>query len=206
MRNGFSHWILFVALIVVSGGTAYAQEEPRKIKAGVTKQRFRQVHVGYQMWQEKIDVSSGNVDSKMLTHMHGVRIGYASHRPHNSSVRWLTVYGADFGFGLAKGAAEAPLIDEVESQGWVSATVYPGLMYRTTSKSELGILLPLSYRNIQWKLDKPFEAERSSTFSAGVTGVYVNRFTLKHSMAVTISHQAVWKATVWGIGYQVDFR
>lgn len=198
-------FILSVGVLLVSS-LSYAQEGPRKIKAGVTKQQFRQLYVGYQMWQEKIDVSSNGVDSQMLSHFHGFRIGVASHRPNSSSVRWVTVYGADLGLGIAKGAALPPLTDEVESQGWLSLTVYPGLIYRSTSKSELGILLPVSYRSIQWQLDEPFEADRSSSFSAGVTGIYVNRFTLRNSMYITLSHQAIWKATVWGIGYQVDLR
>lgn len=206
MKRGLLFQLGVCVGVLIISANAFAQEGPRRVKAGVTKQRFRQVNVGYQMWQEKIDVSSNGTESQMLTHMHGVRIGIASHRPSNSSVRWVTVYGADLGLGLAKGAAKPPLTDEVESQGWLSVTVYPGLIYRTTSKSELGILLPVTYRNIQWKVDEPFEADRSSSFSAGVTGIYVNRFTLRDSMYVTLSHQAVWGATVWGLGYQVDFR
>ncbi len=202
-------WIIQLAACVGAifcSSISQAQLKPRRVKAGVMKENYRQVHVGYHMWQEKIDVSSDGVDAMMLTHFHGVRLGYSSHRPSSSNVRWVTVYGADLGLGLAKGAATAPLTDQVESQGWVSATVYPGLIYRSTSKSELGIQLPLVYRNIQWKLDKPFEADRSSSFSAGVTAIYINRFTLQNSMSITLTHQAVWKSTVWGIGYQIDFR
>ena len=199
--------ILLVSALVSSvSADVWAQDAaPRKVKASITKKKFRQFTLGYQLWQETIDASSAGVNSEMLTYFHGFKAGYSWHRPLRN-VRWVTVYGADFGFGFAKGAAMAPLTDEVEDQGWYSATVYPGLMYRGTSKSEIGIQIPLTYRIIQWKLDEPFDLDRKGSFSAGVSLMYVARFSLKSSMQVALTHQQMWDATIWSIGYQFDFR
>ncbi|MCC6138523.1 MAG: hypothetical protein IT287_07805 [Bdellovibrionaceae bacterium] len=79
-------------------------------------------------------------------------------------------------------------------------------MYRTTAKSELGYFIPITYRMIQWKVSDPFDPDRDSSFSAGVTAAYVNRFNLRSSLMVTLTHQQLWSATIWGVGYQIDLR
>lgn len=197
--------IFYFLFVVVATSSVQAQEVRKKIKASVTRQRYTQLHLGYQMWQESFDASSGGVPSEMLAHLHGFRLGYSWHKPLKN-VRWVSVYGADFGFGMAKGTAATPLTDEVKSQPWYMATVYPGLIYRTTSRSELGVLLPLSYRRVQWDVKAPFELDKENSFSVGLTGLYINRFNLRNSFVVSISHQQMWSATVFGIGYQYDFR
>lgn len=201
----FLHVILLSVLLMFSPLSLAQQTKTKKVKATTTKKSFRQLHIGYQLWQEHIDASSGGTTSDMLTYLHGLRIGYSWHRPFKN-VRWVSVYGADLGMGLAKGAATAPLTDEVEDQTWFSVTFNPGIMYRSTSKSELGLMLPISYRMIQWKVQAPFELDRSSSFSVGVTGAYVNRFSLKSSFMATVTHHQMWNATIWGLGYQFDFR
>lgn len=203
--NGLKKLLLIFTLMTCGNAFVFAQEGPRKIKASTTKKKFSQFHVGYQVWQEHIDASSAGTESEMLAHFHGAKIGYSLHHPHKN-VRWVTVYGADLGIGLTKGTATSPLTDEVEDQTWFSITAYPGLMYRSTSKSELGILIPVSWRMIQWKLQDPYDLDRDSSFSAGISLVYVNRFSLKSSMTVTLTHQQMWNATIWGVGYQIDLR
>lgn len=196
----------FILISALLGNYAVAQETTtKKVKATTTRKSFSQLHMGYQLWQEAIDATSAGTTSEMLTYLHGFRIGYSWHKPLRN-VRWVTVYGADLGLGLAKGAAAAPLTDEVEDQSWFSITFNPGMMYRTTSKSEIGFYVPIAYRMIRWDLKAPFDLDRDSSFSVGVTGAYVSRFSLKTSMMVTVTHQQMWNATIWGIGYQYDFR
>lgn len=191
--------------VAVEPATETSAEGVVRKKATTTNKRFSQVHLGYQMWQESIDATTSGISSTMLTHFYGMRIGYSSHRPRKN-VRWVDVYGVDLGLGVAKGTAAAPLSDEVSGQPWISLTAYPGRMYRSTSKSELGLLLPVSYRLTQWELQPPFELDRKSAFAVGVTALYVNRFSLRTSFSVALTHQFLLDATVLGIGYQVDFR
>jgi hypothetical protein len=201
----FLHAILLSCVLSI-GQTSVAQNtSTRTIKASATKKKFTQLHVGYQLWQETIDATSGATTSEMLTYMHGLRLGYSWHHPFKN-VRWVSVYGAELGMGFAKGTAVSPLADEVKDQTWFSATFNPGIMYRSTSKSELGLMLPITYRLIQWKLQEPFDLDRSSSFSVGLTGAYINRFSLQNSFMVSVTHQQMWNATIWGIGYQYDFR
>jgi hypothetical protein len=201
----FIHTILLSCVLSFAHVAVAQNTSTKKIKATTTKKNYTQLHVGYQLWQETIDASSGGTASEMLTYMHGFRLGYSWHRPF-SNVRWVSVYGAELGMGLAKGTATAPLTDEVEDQTWFSVTFNPGLIYRGTSKSEIGLMLPISYRMIQWELQAPFDLDRGSSFSVGLTGAYVNRFTQKSSLMVTLTHQQMWNATIWGLGYQYDFR
>lgn len=200
----FSSFLFFVFLLGCSFSQAQVSQV-KKVKASATRKNFSQFHMGYQVWQEAIDVKSAATESEMLTSLHGFRMGYSLHRPFNK-VRWVAVYGFDLGFGVAKGAASSPLTDEVEDQNWFSGTFNPGLMYRSTSKSEIGLFVPITYRMIQWKVAEPFDPEKDSSFSAGITAAYVTRFNLRSSLMFTLTHQQLWTATIWGVGYQIDFR
>jgi len=131
--------VLFPMLLFLLIAVGAQAQEVRKIKATATRKNFSQLQIGYQMWQETIDAKSAGVGTEMNTHLHGVRLGYSWHRPWRGQVRWVSVYGVDFGMGVAKGAASTPLTDEVQNQPWYMVSLYPGLIYRSTSRSELGL-------------------------------------------------------------------
>ncbi|MCC6138862.1 MAG: hypothetical protein IT287_09525, partial [Bdellovibrionaceae bacterium] len=103
--------MFILILLSIVSLPAWSQDgQVKKIKPSTTKKNFSQIHMGYQLWQETIDVKSAGVESEMLTALHGFRLGYSLHRPFRN-VRWVAVYGFDLGVGLAKGSAGSPLTD-----------------------------------------------------------------------------------------------
>ena len=123
------------------------------------------------------------------------------------NVRWVQYYGADFQYGSVKGTGDGTLSDAVKDQPWMGLTLSPGLIYRSTAVSELGFMIPLAYRKVSWELDPAASLEISDkNFSAGLGAIFINRFSRRSSLLLSLTHQQMWTATVWGIGFQYDFK
>ncbi|MCB9073781.1 MAG: hypothetical protein H6623_09175 [Bdellovibrionaceae bacterium] len=180
---------------------SYAQETQTRVHP--LKKNFYQLNASYQIWQEVVDAKS-TTTSTMRMQFHGFKLGASLHQPLNG-IRWVGTYGLDLGLGIAKGKADSPLTDEVKDQPWLSLAFTPGILYRGTARSELGLVLPIVYRKVMWRVEAPFSVDAKS-FSAGLGGVYVQRFNLRNSFSVSVVHQQMWKTTVWSIGWQTDLR
>jgi hypothetical protein len=193
---------LMISLIFLIVPLAHAQKT--RTKQHPLRKPYYQVNTSYHLWQETIDATTGPTSGEVLTQFHGFRVGASYNKPRKS-VRWVESYSLDLGLGIAKGKATAPLIDEIKDQPWFSVAFTPGMVYRTTSKSELAFVLPVTYRMVQWDLQEPFELS-DKAFSVGLGGVYIQRFNLKSSLAISVVHQHMWNATVWSIGWQHAIR
>jgi hypothetical protein len=81
------------------------------------------------------------------------------------------------------------------------------MIYRATAVSELGVYIPLAYRKVSWKLDSSSALTlNEKAFSVGLGFMFINRFTPYTSLLVTVTHQHMWNSTLWGIGWQYDFK
>jgi hypothetical protein len=158
--------------------------------------------VGLLTWQEVIRAHRASDSTGIQTQLLGVQGDFSYNFEHTS--RWIQHDSLKFAAGLLKGkGASDEIDDELKNQKWVMLTASPGLIYRTTPVSDVGVGLPLSYRYIAWKLNPALNlnVEKSSSFSIGVSGTYVNRLSRHSSLYVVVEHQHMWDAVLWFAGW-----
>lgn len=200
-------WIL-IFLMAFSGSTSWAQGSS-KAKRRKPVKAYTQVRAGVVMWQEAIDLKKESSSAKMESQLLGPLFAYSYVRPTGSRNRWLQVYTAELGLGTLKGKGNSDSIpDELKNQPWYMVGLSPALIYRTTSVSEVGVVLPLYYRMIGWKLDPSLglDPDRDTSFSAGLGGVYTNRLTKTSHLHVALVRQHMWNATQWMVSWQMDLK
>lgn len=166
-----------------------------------------QFRLGASIWQENIKVRSGANQGNMETQSQGLVTSLAYLIPSNSRV-WMQHYSADFGFGAVKGKGRTAAIpDELKGQLWLTGGFSPGLLYRTSPISAVGLLMPFSYRMIRYKLKdgSSFNPEGDSSFSVGGSAVYINQLSKANYLYLSVTYQALWAATAWNLSWQYKF-
>ena len=212
--------LLIVLLIVLITSAipaplaASAQEESTpqtstkvNLKRKVRHTGFHQTGVSFLMWQEQIKGTKSTVASDTRTQSQGIQFRYGYNIPFRNS-RWRHAYLGDLGFGTLKGTVvTSGLADELRNQYWISSSLTPALIYETTDVSDLGIGAPMTLRLIRWNLQKEGDLlmDRTSSFSPGLSLLYMNRFTVHHILNFTFTHQFAWKASQWAVGYDYRF-
>jgi hypothetical protein len=172
----------------------------------ILRKNFYQLQIGYHLWHEAIEVTSGGTPGNLSAQFHGFNIGGSFQRPFKD-IHWVEYYGAHVSFGSIKGTGEGTITDALKDQPWYGLTLSPGIIYRATAVSEIGFILPLVYRNISWKLDPTAQLEtHAKNFSVGLGAQFISRFTPYSSVMASLTHQHMWKTTVWGIAWQYDFK
>lgn len=195
--------ILLCLVIPLSASAAPAGNS--KARATLRKKYF-QGTFGYNLWHEAVAASSGGNDGNISMSFHGFKIGGAYLVPYKQ-LRWVQYYAADVSFGNTKGTGDGAITDQLREQPWYAATVTPGLIFRSTALSELGVILPLAYRQIDFKLDSGASLQvDDKPFSVGVGAMFINRFTTRSSLMLALTHQHMWNATIWGMTYTYDFK
>lgn len=194
--------ILF--FLIFSTGLAEESNSTSK-KVSVLKKSYTSLSTSYLFWQEKMDVISNRTLGTMLMQFQGFKISYSYNKPFQNA-RWLHSYSGDFAFGNIKGSSlTTSITDELKDQSWTSFTASVGAIYRTSSASEILLSLPVSYKKPIWKLSSPLELD-DHPFSLGISGTFTARLNLHSSLSTSLTHQQMWGATIWSIGYQYDFR
>lgn len=200
--------LIFLLLIASFGFASYGQGKSRA-KKRTPPRPYTQLRTGIVMWQEAIDLKKDASSAKMESQLIGPLFAYSYVRPVGKRNRWLQVYSAELGLGTLKGKGNSDSIpDELKNQPWYMVGVSPALIYRTTSVSEVGVVLPLYYRMIGWKLDPSLglDPDRDTSFSAGLGGVYTNRLTKTSHLHVALVRQHMWNSTQWMISWQMDIK
>lgn len=209
--------LLFLIITMMSslGWSAQTLSESRGInttektvKKSKLKKSFYQVHMQYLLWQEDIDANAGTLAGSIPFQFTGLKMG-ASYNSPLSKIRWVQSYAMDVSFGTAKGGSSPnALTDEFKNQMWYAATLTPGLTYRSSAVSELSLILPLTYRKVNWSYGDSLaiELDRSSSFSVGLGALFALRFTPKSALFASLTHQQMWKTTQWSIGWQYAFK
>lgn len=210
--------LFFVCCLFIAESTLAQEIQPvtqtktkksRKSKTrSLLTKNYYDVTAQYITWQEQVDASGTGITGSGRFQFTGYQFGLTKNKPF-SSIRWVQQYATQLTVGTAKGAGESnTFTDEFKNQTWFSLSASAGLIYRTTAASEIGVFAPISYRLIQWKFadNAAIELDKESSFSAGLGFQFVQRFTPRSSMVISVAHQIVWEATQWSIGYQFSLR
>jgi len=150
--------------------------------------------------QEVFDTVDTGQKAEMRTQSRAVHLRYNHNRPW-SRVRYVTTYGLDFAFGTLSGRADDPIEDEVKQQAWMSGAFVPGIEYRSSLQTSVGVVLPLTYRSISWKVKPPFSVE-DKNFSVGIGFHLIQQIFSRSSFILEIVRQHQWDSTVYSLGFQ----
>lgn len=206
MKHLFLFSLLFVFSLQSFAQQKTAAAKTRTRPSVFTKSYFQFGLIGH-LSQENIKTERSGVSEDIESQSQGLTLSLRYIKP-TSSVRWIQSHAAEFTNGyLRLQGVTATLNDELKNQPWVSVTLSPGMSYRTTSVSEIGLSLPLTYRAISWQLKDPtYKLGKTGSFSYGLAGTFTNNFSLKNSLLVSVTHQFVWNSTVWSAGWLHSFR
>lgn len=201
--------------ILLTGSLAHAQPPDAAAKTAAAakpakKTNYSEFTLGLLTWQEDIKATRASESTLMLTQSWGLNLGmnWNNFMQSQSWRNWRWWNTADVTIGQVKGQGNTTGIpDELKRQTFVMLQGSPGLMWRTTPVSELGFSLPIAFRYIKWDLIKAadLKMDKATSFSAGLGLTYVNRFSVRNSIHVTIAHQHMWNTTMWGAGFNRAF-
>jgi hypothetical protein len=208
-------WIKICLLACLIPLPALAQRTSKAASSRSTARRAgraippNQLHfrLGGVIWQENLKVRNDTSQGNMETQSQGIVTSFAYLIPTGGRT-WLQSYSFDFGFGAIKGKGRTAAIpDELKGQLWLMGGFSPGLLYRTSPISAVGLMLPFSYRLIEWKLKdgSSFNPEGDSSFSVGLSGVYINQLTKNNYLYLSVTHQTNWAANVWNLSWEYKF-
>jgi hypothetical protein len=200
--------ILIPALFAFCAGTAFAQNDSNSTTAKRKKvsrtEPYWQLGTGAVMWQEPIPATRGTIKGDLETQSIGARIAMTHNQFYQNS-RWRKFYSFAGLFGTVKGKSFDPnLPDELNKQPWLAFESDYGWIYRTAPASEMGLFIPVVARYITWDLNSgaQLKMDRQFSGSAGLGGIYTNRFSTKQAFNITVVHQQIWHATVWGLSWE----
>lgn len=207
MSAMFRTALITLTVVVATTSVALAQttRKKRTIRRDVP---YKQLSTGFAMWQEPIEATKGADKTTFMTQSLAARIGMTYNQFYPKS-RWRKVYAADALFGTIKGKGSSLTIqDELNKQPWIAVQASAGWTYRTSPASEVGIFAPAILRHIKWDLadGSSLKMDRQTSFSIGLGGVYVNRFTRTQSLHLSVAHQQMWRATVWSATWEQTFH
>lgn len=189
-----------------SASASRTKVKKKKKRARVERATLR---VGTMLWQEAIHFTKAGDEVNAETQSVGLFVGYGKSVPL-SGLRWSYYYGAEAAIGVIKGRALSNLAinDGLKNQFWYLVGANPGVVYRTTAYTELGLFAPVWFRMINWKTNpsSDLDPQRDSSFSFGVQGQMVQRFSKTSALEISITQQLMWQATVWGVTWLHTFR
>lgn len=162
--------------------------------------------VGLLLWQEAVELKRPGSTAKMQTQFKGLNFQGAYNRTRSNSY-WQEYYGFELGYGTLKGQGDQPAItDRLDNQSWILLTLKPGLIYRTSPVSRVGIMLPVVYRKIQWNFNPGSGLEAGDkAFSVGVGFHYVQRVSKDSSVDFALTHQKMWATNLWSAAWNYEF-
>lgn len=184
-----------------SGPSSATTRAPKPVR------NFWQVRFGYTYGQENIHLKSGTAGADMETQSEGL-LGSVNYVLGSRS-RWRQQYGLEVGNGRLKGKGNTIAIpDELRGQVWFLFGVAPGLTYRSSEFSEVGLSVPIHYRMINWQLQAgtTLDPERDASFSVGGRGHYIARFSPRSALELSATYHHLWQAVFWGASWQIDFQ
>lgn len=199
--------VLFIifTVVLVHGQVGQATTATTKKKAkSVRPATYSRMGLSMGLWQESIEAKKAGVRTKIEMQSHGLRLHYNYNIPYTRS-NWRQVYGGELGYGYIKGkGALTTIADELEKQPWISLTFSYGWLYRTTPVSDVGVAVPLTYRMISWDLESGsgLKMDRENSFSAGFSLLYMNRFSEKSAINISLTHHYMWDTTIWAMGWE----
>jgi hypothetical protein len=177
---------------------------PRKISIG--KSYFE---LGFEamIWQEAIQAQRGNDVEQLETQFQGLGVNLTYRKP-TRHIRWQWSHSMELAGGaLHTTGTSAKIPDTLRRQQWYALSLSPGVIYRTTSVSEVGLGVPLTFRVINWVTDdSTLSLERGRSFSYGLSGLYINRLSKSSALQVIFTHQISWNTFVWSLGWNYIFQ
>lgn len=196
---------------LAEGGSETAQASSKSKKAlpktGPAR-RYWQVRPAFAFWQETINLRNGADTATMTSQSEGliVDLGYVI-TPYRA--RWRQIYGLQFGNGRVKGKGNTLNIpDELRGQTWIIGGASASLIYRSSLFSEIGFIVPLSYRKISWaiKSGSTLDPDRDTSFSAGVGFAFLTRFSKRSGLHFSMIRHLGWESTMWQGAWQFEFN
>ncbi len=207
--------LLFLVCLALVAPSVFAQStdvktnKSRRTKTrSILRESYYDVSAQYVTWQELIDVTGAGAADNGRFQFSGYQFGLSHNKPF-SNIRWVRQYSSHLTVGTTKGSGISnTFTDEFKNQLWMSLSASAGLIYRTTAASEVGFFAPVYYRYIDWQLNEnaAITLDKGTSFSAGLGFLFLQRFSTRSAMMITVGHQFVWEATQWSIGYQYSLR
>jgi hypothetical protein len=188
-----------------SAGTSTATVPVKR--SAPKEESYWQMGLNALIWQEGIEARRGTNTENLLVQSLGFGFDMTYRRP-SSSIRWWQSHTLSLGVGSIHTTGTTTAIpDTLRQQQFYTATLSPGFIYRTTSVSDIGLSVPLTYRVINWVTnDDTLTLARRNSFSYGLSALYINRLTRTSDLQVSFTDQMSWKAFVWSVGWNHAFR
>jgi hypothetical protein len=188
-----------------AGGPEKTVANQKKMSAPSNKE-FQDLSIGLATWQEEIKATRGSETTLMQTQSQALKVSTS----YNKFFRhdWREWYEGSFLLGQVKGKGGTVTIpDELKRQIFLGLELSPGLMWRTSPVSELGFSLPIEIRYIKWDLisSSGLNMDRKFSYSAGLGATYVNRFSSRASIHISVAHQHMWNTVIWSAAYNRVF-
>lgn len=161
---------------------------------------------GLVLWQEAVELHRGASLARMQTQFKGLSFHGDYNRTLPNSY-WQQLYSFEFAYGALKGQGDQPAIpDRLDNQSWYMASFRPGLIYRTSPVSRMGLFAPVMYRKIQWNFNAGSGLTASDkAFSIGLGAMFIQRFSKQSSMVLSLVHQHMWATNTWAAAYNYEF-
>lgn len=195
--------VFLVVLSLICLEPALAQVKTQTSAPKPKPARRVEFRTGYLLWQEAIDLKNGPSNASMRAQGQGILTSLSRTSP--LSRRWLLQYGGDFAVGSLKGKGNsAAIADELSGQLWYSLGAHLGAIYRTSSVTNLGLLVPAHYRMIQWKLKggSSLDPDRDTSYSVGLGAIMENRLSARSWVHFAVTHQHMWNATMFAFSWK----
>lgn len=155
-------------------------------------------------WQESIQLDNGTTTAKMESQFKAMVLGFDRHVSRGPS-DWQWLFGFGLGLGSMKGKGDERIPDQFNSQPFLMGIARAGMVYRSSPAAKLGILIPLTYRQIDWVYDPGSPTRgKDEKFSAGLSALYVVRLGKRLDFQATVTHQHMWETVQWAAGLALE--
>ncbi len=152
-------------------------------------------------WQETILSTGGATPTEFPTQFYGVS-ATTTFRKSINSLRWYQAHSIDVMLGQAHGYGnDLSAKDNLRNQPWYGFLASPGILYRTTTVSDVTLSVPFSYRKISWTDQATLKFGKESLFSYGLGLNGVIRLSAATQFVTRVVYQADWASTMWMAGF-----
>lgn len=183
-----------------------AQSTKPATKISAYQRTYKELHLGLNLVTDKfgIDVEGDKADLRGM--MQGLSLTYTFYRP-SRNISWLYSYGLGATIGMLKASPnpfQTPFAgQELKNKIWFMGSFVPGLDFRRTFRSRIGVFAPVVFRVIDFGYDEDtVRSFDNDPFSFGVGVRYVNVMSTRNSFSLSFAHQIVWSSSTWEFVWQ----
>jgi hypothetical protein len=169
-------------------------------KKSFANRDYKEIKVSYSLMNDKFGLDLNGAKGSVRALFQGINLYYVFQKP-GKNIRYLFNYGFGISYGTVKGIA-TPFGNEAKGQTWYMTSFVPGIDFRNDFRTRIGLFAPISFRAIDFGFEEDLKVKDDDPFSFGIGARYVNAFSLKNSFSFSVTHQVIWKATIWDLSWQ----